>query len=457
MSKARILIVEDESIVAEDIRFSLEAHEYEVVGVCSDGAEALRLATRLKPDLALMDIRIEGETDGIATAARFWDELRIPVVFLTAHSDAATLERAKASRPFAYLLKPFQERELCVTVEIALSKRPGAPMLELPASRWYGAIQLALSAADFQAELGPDACLRLASPHGASLDDRSADILDIATAIWLQQAENPQSLVALRADDCLSWRGLQRQKSGSGQRGGYEDKWRQEVAEQLNLLAKIALATPAGSEPLLVCEAAGAYAWRMRPAQALTEAWFDPLRRASVPFSQKILTYDPYRQKWEKRLARRQAWQGVSDMPLGELIQALGLPLDTKNPIRTKERLETALTTLRSDGLIAAWEFTDADPAMVGKRGWLALWLGWRLSLRAPRPPESTQAIPKARAQRQRSFAFIRQIRTERGLSQAEVATAIGITQAQLSQIESGSKVQAATADRIKAWILAEL
>jgi len=120
MTNARILIVEDEGIVADEIRSRLKNLGYEVVGISSTGKEALSLARKLTPDLALMDIRIKGDMDGIQTAEQLRHELEIPVIFLTAYSDEDTLVRAKITQPFGYIIKPFEERELYTTIEISL-------------------------------------------------------------------------------------------------------------------------------------------------------------------------------------------------------------------------------------------------------------------------------------------------------------------------------------------------
>lgn len=117
---ARILVVEDEGIVGLDIQSKLEAMGYDVPTVVSTGLEAISSAERLRPDLVLMDIQLEGEMDGVDAAERIGADYEIPVVYLTAYSDEATLARAKTTQTFGYLLKPFEERELYTTVEIAL-------------------------------------------------------------------------------------------------------------------------------------------------------------------------------------------------------------------------------------------------------------------------------------------------------------------------------------------------
>jgi len=117
---ARILVVEDERIVARDLCRRLEMQGYVVVGNESDGFAALSTAERERPDLVLMDIGLDGAIDGIETADRIRKTLGIPVVFLTAYSDRATLARAKITHPFGYVLKPFEEREVVTAVEMAL-------------------------------------------------------------------------------------------------------------------------------------------------------------------------------------------------------------------------------------------------------------------------------------------------------------------------------------------------
>ncbi|HWQ92742.1 MAG TPA: PAS domain S-box protein [Clostridia bacterium] len=120
--KATVLVVEDESIVAMDIEQGLKKLGYAVVGVADSGELAVDLAERFRPDLVLMDIRLKGEMDGIQAGQQTHERWGIPIVFLTAHADEATLQRAKSSEPFGYVLKPFEERELHTAIEIALRK-----------------------------------------------------------------------------------------------------------------------------------------------------------------------------------------------------------------------------------------------------------------------------------------------------------------------------------------------
>lgn len=122
MAKAKILIVEDERIIAEDIKISLEDADYEVVGIESSADGAINAIRQHCPDLVLMDIILKSEMDGIEAAEKIRAQYRVPLIYLTSHADAATIERAKKTQPFGYLIKPFANRELDTTIEMALYK-----------------------------------------------------------------------------------------------------------------------------------------------------------------------------------------------------------------------------------------------------------------------------------------------------------------------------------------------
>jgi len=122
MSDASIFIVEDELIVADDIRLTLENLGYTVAGIAQTGETAVRQVPEHIPDLVLMDIQLAGTMDGIETAEWIRTHLSIPVIFLTAHSDDINLDRAKVTEPYGYLIKPYDERELHSVIEMALYK-----------------------------------------------------------------------------------------------------------------------------------------------------------------------------------------------------------------------------------------------------------------------------------------------------------------------------------------------
>jgi two-component system response regulator AtoC len=122
MTIPKILIVEDEFIVARDLKKRLAQFGYEVAGTVASGEEAIIAAEERRPDLVLMDIMLEGNIDGIEAAKSIRDKLNIPVIYLTSHSDDVLLQRAKVTSPFGYLIKPFEVRELQATLEMALYK-----------------------------------------------------------------------------------------------------------------------------------------------------------------------------------------------------------------------------------------------------------------------------------------------------------------------------------------------
>jgi len=122
LPRTRLMLVEDERVVAMNLSQRLGMLGYDVHAVASSGAEALERASQAWPDVVLMDIRIDGNIDGIETAEQLNSIRPVPVVYLTAHSDEATLARARGSRPFGYLLKPFSEREMHATIQMALAR-----------------------------------------------------------------------------------------------------------------------------------------------------------------------------------------------------------------------------------------------------------------------------------------------------------------------------------------------
>lgn len=122
MQGINILVVEDESIVAKDIQQSLKKLGYNVVGVCPTAELAIEKANELRPELVLMDIMLKGELSGIDAAMEIRNKMDIPVIFLTAYADSGTLNKAKETEPFGYIIKPFKEIDLHTSIEMALYK-----------------------------------------------------------------------------------------------------------------------------------------------------------------------------------------------------------------------------------------------------------------------------------------------------------------------------------------------
>jgi PAS domain S-box-containing protein len=122
MTDTKILIVEDEVIVARNIEKRLISSGYKVAGIASSAEEAIELAASLKPDLVLMDIKLKGKMDGIDAAKAIRNSYRLPIIYLTSYADEETFQRAKITEPFGYLIKPFELKELNRSVEMALYK-----------------------------------------------------------------------------------------------------------------------------------------------------------------------------------------------------------------------------------------------------------------------------------------------------------------------------------------------
>ncbi|MEK7433181.1 MAG: response regulator [Cyanobacteriota bacterium] len=118
----KILIVEDQNIVALDLQNSLEKLNYEVSGIAFSGVSAIKKVQETKPDLVLMDITLKGEMDGISTADEIKKRFDIPLIYITAYADEGTLQRAKLTEPFGYIIKPFEEKDLHRMIELALQK-----------------------------------------------------------------------------------------------------------------------------------------------------------------------------------------------------------------------------------------------------------------------------------------------------------------------------------------------
>lgn len=120
MSKARILVVEDEAVIAMEIELILKKLGYEVSSVVNNSSDAIKKAEEENPDLILMDIRIQGDKDGIEASEIIRDRFSIPIIFSTAYLEQEKIDRAKITMPFGYILKPIQERDLKVTLDMAL-------------------------------------------------------------------------------------------------------------------------------------------------------------------------------------------------------------------------------------------------------------------------------------------------------------------------------------------------
>jgi PAS domain S-box-containing protein len=163
---ARILVVEDEVVTAWNIQEALTEFGHTVVSQAISGAEAIEAAIATRPDLVLMDIRLKGKLDGIAAAQEIYPTLQIPIIYLTAHTDDATLRRAIASNPFGYLVKPFRKAELYSAIQVALHRH----LLESKLQRTEQWLSTTLSSiADGTIAVDSDGCITFMNPAAEDL------------------------------------------------------------------------------------------------------------------------------------------------------------------------------------------------------------------------------------------------------------------------------------------------
>jgi two-component system, cell cycle sensor histidine kinase and response regulator CckA len=139
MSTTQILVVEDERLVAKALQNELEQFGYNVSGIASSASEAVKQVEQSRPDLVLMDIHLKGDADGIEAAQQIQSRNGVPVIYLSAFADAETVARASETNAFGYLIKPYEERELQTTIEMALAKHRAEQRLE-ETRRWLAAI-----------------------------------------------------------------------------------------------------------------------------------------------------------------------------------------------------------------------------------------------------------------------------------------------------------------------------
>ncbi len=143
---SKILVVDDEAIIALQIEKYLRNMGYNVVGKAHSGAGAVKMAKKLRPDLILMDIVMPGKLDGVDAARIIKSELDIPVIFITAYTDDMVIDRAKDVEPFGYIVKPFKECELRVSIEVALYKKDTERLLSESEERYHSVVNTAMDA-----------------------------------------------------------------------------------------------------------------------------------------------------------------------------------------------------------------------------------------------------------------------------------------------------------------------
>ncbi len=207
MNTASILLVEDNEVVVLELRDRVESMGYILAGSASSGCEAINKAELLKPDLIIMDIRLKGDMDGIETSTLIRQRIDVPIVYLTAYADENTLQRAKITEPFGYIIKPFDERELKRTIEMALYKHAMEKKLKESEKRFRLTFELDLigncltSIAGRFVDVNDTLCKMLGYPR---IELLSMDFLSITYTDDIEIcSKNFQQLLS-REKDCFS-------------------------------------------------------------------------------------------------------------------------------------------------------------------------------------------------------------------------------------------------------------
>ena len=201
MTSARILVVEDDRVVARDIQQQLARIGHVVVGATTRGEDSLELALNTHPEIVLMDIRLEGPIDGIEAAQQIRERCHIPVVFLTAYADDETVRRASITEPFGYILKPFEDLQLRTVIEMALYKHAAERRLLESESRYVATLSSigdAVIATDNQSRItfmNPIAEALTGWPSGEASGRPLAEVFRIVNEETRETVEDPAAKV----------------------------------------------------------------------------------------------------------------------------------------------------------------------------------------------------------------------------------------------------------------------
>lgn len=199
MSSAKILVVEDENIVATDIKNRLNRLGYTVPAVVNSGEKALKKVEETHPSLVIMDIRLSGDMDGVTAAEKIRSGFQIPVIYLTAYSDETTLQRAKVTEPFGYIIKPFQARDLQIAIEMALYKHQMERQLKSREQRLDTIIK---SIGDAVVVTDDNGCIQFMNPVAEALtgwnkeEAEGKDLIEVLCLINKDTGEVTENLAA---------------------------------------------------------------------------------------------------------------------------------------------------------------------------------------------------------------------------------------------------------------------
>lgn len=340
----------------------------------------------------------------------------------------------------------------------------------------------------------------IAANTALEMNDETADVLDYITFEVVTQANGSDQDVIFSSYRFNQLRGIKKQKSGEGRRGGFKTEYRRNFARCVDHLSNTwirvsemevfepgkngkrvkskkrglesrAIVVSARAGQLTIGGQLNADTYRGRLGPLFAEAVFGTWRQTAL-VSVKALGYDHYHQRWEKRLTRYLSWQWRIRQGMGNYLQpfdvatlldAIGEEVNQTKPLRTKERLEKALDTLLNDEVIAGWQYCEGwDENIVGHRGWAAQWQAWKAVIEPPQEIfDQYKSISRIEAKKPKELQattkplgeLLRNVRLSRCLSQLQAAEEIGINQATLSRIEKGANVRPNIRRKIEGWL----
>lgn len=347
------------------------------------------------------------------------------------------------------------------------------------------------------------------------LSDLDADALDLLCHFWLEQAKKPEDAAIAHIDEFLEMRGLKKNQGGSGRRGGYKQEQRLEMLRALSHIQsiwlkmgqielyqegeknsyssrkrsqgkkKLPVTKQIESRAFVVTDRLGQLnmdgymeveQFKYRPGDLFAHFLLGPGRQTAI-MSAKAVQYDPYRQKWEKRLARYLSWQWriqasrvgyTRPYRVNTLLEVVGgEETGPQRPHLIRNRLEKALDCLQEDSLIASWQYEHWDEAMGGKPGWL---LNWREATLLIEPPaniyesyrtleryQEASAARRGLPQEEAGESLIQRLKEKRkklGISQRECAVELGCGQGFLSKLEAGiARPSEQFLEKIRDWV----
>jgi DNA-binding XRE family transcriptional regulator len=338
------------------------------------------------------------------------------------------------------------------------------------------------------------------------LSDLDADALDALSALWLYQARTPQEDAVADVDELLAMRGLQPKRSGQGRRGGYEPEQRSAMLQALSHIQNLWLNMTAmemyehhsirpgarrrkpiqqaiQSRAFIITDLFGqirldgsldVQKFIFRPGKVFAHFLFGPGRQSAM-LSAKALAYDPYRETWEKRLARYLSYQWrcrahngdyMQPFRVATLLDAVGEKGNPRYPARLRARLEKALDTLQRDQVIAAWQYDRWEETLAERHGWAQHWLQATILIESPNSIRETYQrlaqheapTPPALPAPTRLGERLKRRRQALGLSQLQTAEQLGVSPSYLNRLERGNrgkKPSAAVQRNIDAWLAA--